>query len=122
MYNRRIALHRYDPKDLQQSFAKAQEEVAIERQKDGESQDNATLSVKEKELCNSGLLNLVEVTNSDNAFSQCSSGTADDIRSASYASNGSYLMSELDRWEATRQGDDELVISGGEDESDDDLL
>ena len=30
-------------------------------------------------------------------------------------------MSELDRWEAARQGD-EFVFSEGEDESDDDLL
>ena len=76
IYFRRIALHKYDPVDLQQSFVAAQDAAVTaeqqQHQKEGErkSPNDPTLSVKEKELANSGLLNLVDVTNNDDSLSQ----------------------------------------------------
>jgi hypothetical protein len=71
-------LHKYDPVDLQQSFVAAQDAAVTaeeQHQKEGEkkSPNDPTLSVKEKELANSGLLNLVDVTNNDDSISQFSS-------------------------------------------------
>ena len=58
----RVALHRYDPVDLQQSFAAAQQAAVAERENSSKSHtDSEMLTVKEKEIANSGLVNLVHV-------------------------------------------------------------
>jgi len=145
----RVALHRYDPVDLQQSFAAAQEAAL------GESQnvsgifpagaDNVVLTVKEKEIANSGLLNLVQVTTNSNnddvdrnsssryveSFSPRTPSANDLVQSTPFAtpeydhgSKQSGIISELNRWEVARQdNEDATFFSGGEeDDSDDDLL
>ena len=144
-------MHRYDPVDLQQSFAAAQD-AAAEHQQVMADADDTTLTAKEKELANSGLMNLVQVTannNDDDNYSSsrqatlCSSTstvTATEVIQSTpsiAAENNSnisvhdhhdgskQIMSELDRWETARQENEGATFfSEGEDDddSDDDLL
>mmetsp|Transcript_2147 Transcript_2147/g.5711 ORF Transcript_2147/g.5711 Transcript_2147/m.5711 type:complete len:239 (-) Transcript_2147:2027-2743(-) len=67
----RVALHRYDPVDLQESFVKGKEEQEARTKEryhrihgtTTTGADDATLlSVKEKEIADSGVANLVRVT------------------------------------------------------------
>jgi len=137
----RISLHRYDPVDLQHSFVAAQEAAEAERQKESKSPIDATLSVKEKELADSGLLNLVEVTNNEYSVPQFPSRPTTNnvvlqqsIPNAAAATaitpNGiiddqgsKQIISGLDQWEDTSRGDHEdASFFSGEDDSDDDLL
>jgi len=141
----RVALHRYDPVDLQQSFAAAQEATLADRQITSLS-NNAVLTVKEKEIANSGLLNLVQVTtnssNNDHVDQNLSlrqaelfsprTPSATEIQQSipfatpddDQASKEGGIISELNRWEAARQENEGAAFfSGGEDDdSDDDLL
>lgn len=138
-------MHRYDPVDLQQSFAAAQEATLADRQNTSLS-DNAVLTVKEKEIANSGLLNLVQVTtnssNNDHVDQSSSlrqaelfsprTPSATEIQQSipfatpddDQASKEGGILSELNRWEAARQENEGAAFfSGGEDDdSDDDLL
>jgi len=125
IYFRRIALHKYDPVDLQQSFVAAQDAAVTaeeQHQKEGEkkSPNDPTLSVKEKELANSGLLNLVDVTNNDDSLSQFAS-----LKSATASSctnNNNVMVMEsmpTDAAEDAIEGDHDDVSFC---DSDDDLL
>jgi len=138
----RISLHRYDPVDLQHSFDAAQEAAAAaEHQKESKSPSDTTLSVKEKELANSGLLNLVEVTNNEysvpqfpskpttnNVLLQQSIPTAAAVAAITpggiFDDQGSkQIISGFDKWEDTTRGDhDDASFFSGDDDSDDDLL
>ena len=137
---RRVALHRYDPVDLQESFAAAQEVATSQRQIFSQitptGADDTTLTVKEKEIANSGLVDLVQVTlNSNSAgyynspsrrleLDSSTTSERNDVMEQDHATRQGGILSELDRWEAARQeNEDELHFSGGEDDdSDDDLL
>jgi hypothetical protein len=138
-------LHRYDPVDLQQSFAAAQEASLTERQNISRS-DNVVLTVKEKEIANSGLLNLVQVTTNSNnndhvdqnsslrqaeSFSPRTPSATEVQQSISFAtpednqaSKEGGIISELNRWEAARQENEGAAFfyGGEDDDSDDDLL
>ena len=108
--------------DLQQSFAAAQEAALAEQQKDAQATaacaEDMFLTAKEKEVRDSGLLNLVQITpdSKDSKQNSTISSTTGCIE------NG--IVSELNRWEAMHQeNEDATSISGGEDDdSDDDLL
>lgn len=138
-------MHRYDPVDSQQSFAAAQKAALTEGQHASQANTrNAVLTAKEKEIANSGLLNLVHVTtNSNNKDSDqnsslrqaesCSPRTpsATEVQYTPFVtpdddheSNGGGILSELNRWEAARQENEDITTFsvGGDDDSDDDLL
>ena len=141
---RRVALHRYDPVDLQNSFAAAQEAAVTERQNATRSPtDKQALTAKEKEIANSGLTNLVHVSANNNTSDYAEQGSSpQQIQSFSPRTpsasnvfknvpvatpdddqdfNQGGIASEFNRWEAARQ--EEEFFSGGEDDdSDDDLL
>mmetsp|Transcript_1647 Transcript_1647/g.3842 ORF Transcript_1647/g.3842 Transcript_1647/m.3842 type:complete len:263 (-) Transcript_1647:46-834(-) len=133
----RVALHRYDPVDLQQSFAAAQQAAVAERENSSKSHtDSEMLTVKEKEIANSGLVNLVHVTptngNTSDQVHQTSSAPRTPSGNGEFnypaiatpedelASNNGGIISELNQWEATRQEGE--YFSGEDDDSDDDLL
>ena len=140
---RRIALHKYDPVDLQQSFAAAQEAALTERQNVARiSADSGVLTAKEKEIANSGLTNLVHVTTNDNSHEVVQTSYAQKLDSFSprtpsvnreiqhpriatpedeQDSNQGGLVSELNQWEAARQ-ENEFFSGEEDDDSDDDLL
>ena len=143
-------MHRYDPVDLQQSFAAAQEAARAERQRivhrpsrPGDDDAAAALTVKEQELADSGLSNLVQVTTGAdigdrslspqrNLFSPRTpvatgvehSNPLVSPEDNNYGSIESGIVSEVNHWEANRQdNDDESFFSmGNDDDSDDDLL
>jgi len=143
----RVALHRYDPVDLQQSFAAAQEAALTKGQNVSQSSpagvDNAVLTVKEKEIANSGLLNLVQVvTHSKNEhIDQNSSLRQTELFSPKmvtdqrrpthvatpeddHGSKQGGIIFEFNRWEGAKQEiEDSTFSSAGEDDySDDELL
>lgn len=132
---RRIALHKYDPVDLQKSFDEAQ---GRNHNKDQSPlKIKQPLTVKEQELQqakSSGLLDLVELGNFDGELSTVSplpalshSDTSMDaeIPSATVGvACSTNVMSELDQWEGARgeKLDDVSDIDSVVGESDDDLL
>uniref|UniRef100_A0A7S4EFM2 Histone RNA hairpin-binding protein RNA-binding domain-containing protein n=1 Tax=Pseudo-nitzschia australis TaxID=44445 RepID=A0A7S4EFM2_9STRA len=135
----RVALHRYDPVDLQESFAAAQEVATAKRQNFPQitptGANDKTLTVKEKEIANSGLVDLVQMTPNSNSAGDYNSPSRrlelyspttserNDYMEQDHATRQGGILSELDRWEAARQdNEDELQFSGGDDDSDDDLL
>ena len=132
-------MHRYDPVDLRKSFAAAQEASLTERQNASQSPaDSHVLTAKEKEIANSGLTNLVQVSTSNNSDStprktQSSSprtpaatnvfknvpiATPDDDQ---YFNQGG-IVSEFNRWDAAREEEEIVFFSEEDDDSDDDLL
>ncbi len=135
-------MHRYDPVDLQQSFAEAQKAALAEHKNTAKSStENEVLTAKEKEIANSGLTNLVHVTtNGDSrevvqtsfaqkldSFSPRTPSANKEIQHLPIAtpedeqdSNQGGLISELNQWEAARQENE--FFSGEDDDSDDDLL
>ena len=140
---RRVALHRYDPVDLQESFAAAQRDTLTERQNLSQpSSADSALTAREKEIANSGLTNLVHVTtnsNTDHADQYSSARPAQSFSPRTPSATEAFkhtpvatpedeldstqggIISELNRWEAARQ-DDEFFSGGEDDDSDDDLL
>lgn len=146
----RVALHRYDPIDLQQSFAAAHEAAVVERQKISRSFpaeiNNTGVTVKEIEVAKSGVLNLVEVTTNSNYedgnpnspsqnmefLSQTTQLATEEVQQPiscitpedDHKTKGGGMISELDRWEAARrENEDTTFFSEGDvDDSDDDLL
>ncbi len=136
-------MHRYDPVDLRESFAAAQE--AAQRQNASPSPtDGQVLTAKEKEIANSGLTNLVHVSTNNNSdyaeqdsasrkiqsFSPRTPSTKNVFKNVPIATpdddqyfNQGGILSELNRWEAARQEEEIVFFSEGEDDdSDDDLL
>ena len=136
-------MHRYDPVDLQQSFAAAQKAALAERKDTAQSStENEVMTAKEKEIANSGLTNLVHVTTNDNSHEVVQTSYAQKLDSFSprtpsvnreiqhpriatpedeQDSNQGGLVSELNQWEAARQ-ENEFFSGEEDDDSDDDLL
>jgi len=123
----RVALHRYDPVDLQQSFAATTGENDHQKKTTTQSPNNTTpVSVKEKELTDSGVLDLVQVTpNEDytktlNILQQSKyNSTAcsmDTTPNRACTNNGPQLDDEQEDL------DDVSFYSVDDDDSDDDLL
>jgi hypothetical protein len=131
---RRIALHKYDPKDLQESFAELQECTEAEKALEASDKNNGPKTVKEQELeqaKSSGLLDLVQLgsTLKNDATSPpprlSQSDVSMDVEELSPAAGATsnHDMSELDQWESARGNDDDCFgIDTIGDESDDDLL
>ena len=132
-------MHRYDPVDLRKSFAAAQEAALTERQNASQSPaDSHVLTAKEKEIANSGLTNLVQVSTSNNSDStprktQSSSprtpSTTNIFKNVPIATpdddqyfNQGGIASEFNRWDAAREEEDIVFFSEEDDDSDDDLL
>eukprot|EP00535_Pseudo-nitzschia_heimii_P006296 CAMPEP_0197188980 /NCGR_PEP_ID=MMETSP1423-20130617/18909_1 /TAXON_ID=476441 /ORGANISM="Pseudo-nitzschia heimii, Strain UNC1101" /LENGTH=295 /DNA_ID=CAMNT_0042640983 /DNA_START=372 /DNA_END=1259 /DNA_ORIENTATION=+ len=140
----RVALHRYDPVDLQQSFTAARETAQAEQRRitrppGGTAVDDpaAALTVKEKELADSGLSNLVRVTTAecddddDNRATRSGSSSSSPTRrnlfspttpvaaggetnsnplvspEDNHGSLGSGIVSEMNRWDEIRRDNDE---------------
>ncbi|KAL3923832.1 MAG: hypothetical protein SGARI_006142, partial [Bacillariaceae sp.] len=129
----RVALHKYDPKDLQASFNELQEYEAAEKAQDAVGDTSQPKTVKEQELeqaKTSGLLDFVHLgssnlsggSNKESSPPPQMSQSNVSMDAASPAAFGSNQMSELDQWESAAQQDNDSSVmdsSAGE-ESDDD--
>jgi hypothetical protein len=125
VFGRRIALHKYDPVPLQQSFAEAQ---ATEESTPSSTTASKPLSVKERELEHAksrGLLDLVQVEEDPAAAAAAAAILPMDT--CLVLEGETKEMSMLDEWERARgdnhdgDGCASVMLSDG-DESDDDLL
>jgi hypothetical protein len=150
-FGRRIALHKYDPKDLQHAFAQATAAVAAQEQQEegatsAKDDDAVVMTVKEKELAeakSAGLLDLVRVDGSLSSSSSHSPGGSSTVTTTTTTSstdddafctdmtladdrgeeeNSNHEMAELDRWDKGRDDDDDAALYSDGDESDCDLL
>ena len=126
---------------MRESFAATQEVLKAESQDVSRSTptgaEKPAMTVKEMEIANSGLQNLVQVTPNSKDKDNCNSPSRQlELFSPTVSlpkeNNclGTWqggLLSELNRWETKRQEEEEEIVffSGGEDDdndSDDDLL
>lgn len=132
-------MHKYDPQDLQQSFARvaaAQEEQAAPTKGSSDGQPiDVAMTVKEKELAeaqSAGILNLVRV---DDFWSPAKSSatiisprnTDSSMDAAQSPDHGGPIhqsneMAILDEWEKVRGDGDDAVFYTDAEESDDELL
>jgi hypothetical protein len=106
-------LHRYDPADLQKSFAEAAEEAKPPADNTNEV---LSLSIQEQELAEAksrGLMvDISETSNSPTSVVNAHTTTTQ---------ASSKEMEELDQWDDTR-GNDDFFCSDNDEDSDDDLL
>ena len=148
-FERRVALHKYDPVELQHSFCAAKEAALAQQHEVLLSPlviKGTALTVKAKELENSGVSKLVKVfTVNNNKFAEHNkslqqrqlfpsrSPSTTDVPHfppvvtprENHGLNESSIISEMDRWDVNRRynDDDTSFHSFGEDDcSDDELL
>lgn len=118
---RRRALHKYDPVDLQKSFASAIDNTDVTMEAGNPSVD---MSIRDKELAEAktkGLLvdfgDTCDKYENNSEVNKVSPVSIDGMDATSIEQD----MRELDRWDKTR-GNDDLLLSDDDDSDDDDLL
>lgn len=123
----RKALHRYDPVDLRKSFEEAQAELAPSVANEDRDTTPMEDCVKEKELTDSGVLSLVEVTSGEDHRKKFLSQKQSPSKNVSLelnvctSSNGNY--DAIDQWVEDGEGDfEDASFYSGDYDSDDELL